>query len=71
MQYFFTDAPMNFFFLNLVYEGVQHFLDTKYKIIFFALIKTIFLQTLVEIIFRYTSEYVCTGRHRFKPRLCF
>ena len=38
MQYFFADAPMIFF--NLVCEGVQQFLDTKYKINF-ALIKKI------------------------------
>ena len=37
---------------NFVYEGVQHFLDTKYNMIFFALINIIFLQTLAEIIFR-------------------
>ena len=35
MQYFFADAPMKKKnFKNFVYEGVQHFLDTKYKIIF-------------------------------------
>ena len=52
MQYFFADAPMKFFF-NLVYEGVQYFLDTQVKNNFFALIKKIFLQTLAEIIVRY------------------
>ena len=34
-QIFWLMPPMIFFFFkNLVYEGVQHFLDTKYKIIF-------------------------------------
>ena len=33
MQYFFADAPMKKKNKNIVYEGVQHFLDTKYKII--------------------------------------
>ena len=53
MKYFFADAPMKKKMKkNLVYEEVQHFLDTNYKIFLFALIKKIFLQTLVEIIFR-------------------
>ena len=56
MQYFFADAPMKFFF-NLVYEGVQYFLDTQVKNNFFALIKKIFLQALVEIIFRYHKSF--------------
>ena len=38
---------------NLVYEGVQHFLETKYKIFFCFNKKKIFLHPLVEIIFRY------------------
>jgi len=58
MQYFFADAPIKKKFKNFVYEGVQHFLGTKYKI-FFALIKKIFLQPLVEIIFRYHK--ICLG----------
>ena len=40
---------------NGIYIFIQHFCDTKDKI-FFALIKKIFLQTLVEIIFR--SHYI-------------
>ena len=51
---FFADAPLKKKnFKNFVYEGVQHFLDTQVQNNFFALIKKIFLQTLVEIIFRY------------------
>ena len=30
MQYFFADAHMKKKIKNLVYEGVQHFLDTKF-----------------------------------------
>ena len=37
----------------LFYLRAEHFWDTQYKNIFFALIKKICLQTLVEIIFRY------------------
>ena len=38
MQYFFADAPMKKK-KEFVYEGVQYFLDTKYKIFFFVLVK--------------------------------
>ena len=65
LHYFFADAPMRKRNLkNLVYDGVQHFLDTKYKIFFCFNQKNLFtnphgystlitMQTLVEIIFRY------------------
>ena len=49
-----ADTPMNFSSSkNFVYTLLQHFWDTQYKniFLFFALIKKIFLQNLVEIIF--------------------
>ena len=48
-----------FFSKNFVYTRWQHFWDTQYKniFLFFALIKKIFLQNLVEIIFRYHKKY--------------
>ena len=51
---------MKFFFSkNLVYNRWQHFWDTQYKniFLFFALIKKIFLQNLVKIVFRYHKKY--------------
>ena len=53
---FFADAPMKFFF-NLALLPLQHFWDTQYKI-FFSLIKKIFLQTLVELTFRYHKFFL-------------
>ena len=49
-----TYTPMNNFFTLW-----QHFWDTKYKniFLFFALIKKMFLQNLVEIMFRYHKKY--------------
>ena len=43
----------NLFSKNLLYTLSQHFWDTQYRNIFFAFFKKIFLQTQVEIIFRY------------------
>ena len=42
------DTPMKFFLGNLVYNLWQHFWVTQDKNIFFALIKKIFLQTIVD-----------------------
>ena len=53
MQYFFADAPMKKKFQKFCVRGCTAILDTQVQNNFFALIKKIFLQTLVEIIFRY------------------
>jgi len=54
-----ADTPLWIFFsIKFVYTLWQNFLDTQYKnIFFFALIKKIFSQNLVEIIFRYHKKY--------------
>ena len=51
MQYFFADAPMIFFKFSV--RGGTALFGHQVQNNFFALIKKIFLQTLVEIIFRY------------------
>ena len=57
MQYFFPDAPMKKKIKKFsVREGTTLF-GHQVQNNFFALIKRIFLQTLVEIIFRYHKSF--------------
>ena len=53
MQYFFEDTPMKKKFKKFSVRGDTALFGHQVQNIFFALIKKIFLQTLVEIIFRY------------------
>ena len=56
---------------KLFYSLSKHFLDTQYKndLDFFAFIKKIFLQTLVEIFFRY-NEFLIFGTPWKKIHTC-
>ena len=54
MQYFFADAPMK---KKFSVRGGTALLGHQVQNKFFALIKKIFLQTLVEIIFRYQKKF--------------
>ena len=53
MQYFFADAPMKKKNQKFCVRGCTALFGHQVQNNFFALIKKIFLQTLVEIIFRY------------------
>ena len=53
MQYFFADAPMKKEIKKFSVRGGTALFGHQVQNNFFALIKKIFLQTLVEIIFRY------------------
>ena len=55
MQYFLTDAPVKKEKINSVRGGTALF-GHQVQNNFFALIKKIFLQTLVEIIYRYHKK---------------
>ena len=58
MQYFFADAPMKKKkFLKISVRGGTALFGHQVQNNFFALIKKIFLQTLVEIIFRYQKIF--------------
>ena len=56
MQYFLADAPMKKKFQKFSVRGGTALFGHQVQNIFFALIKKIFLQTLVEIIFRYHKK---------------
>ena len=57
MQNFFADAPMKKKFQKFCVRGCTALFGHQVQKIFFALIKKIFLQTLVEIIFRYQKNF--------------
>ena len=58
MQYFFAGAPMKKKFKNFCVQGCTALFGHQVQNHFFALIKKIFLQTLVEIIFRYHKFFL-------------
>ena len=57
MQYFFADAPMKKKCQKFCVRGGTALFGHQVQNNFFALIKKIFLQTLVEIIFRYQKKF--------------
>ena len=57
MQYFFADAPMKKKIPKFCVRGGTALFGHQVQNNFFALIKKIFLQTLVEIIFRYHTFF--------------
>ena len=57
MQYFFADAHMKKKFQKLCVRGCTALFGHQVQNNFFALIKKIFLQTLLEIIFRYKNFF--------------
>ena len=57
MQYFFVYTPMKKTKISL--QGGTALFGHQIQNNFFALIKKIFLQTLIEIIFRYHSFFYC------------
>ena len=57
MQYFFADAPMKKKFQKFCGRGGTALFGHQVQNNFFALIKKIFLQPLVKIIFRYHKNF--------------
>ena len=57
MQYFFADAPMKKNFQKFCERGGTALFGHQVQNNFFALIKKIFLQTLVQIIFRFHKKF--------------
>ena len=57
MQYFFADAPMKKKFQKFSVRGCTALFGHQVQNNFFALIKKIFLQPQVEIIFRYHKNF--------------
>ena len=57
MQYFFADAPMQKKNQKFCVRGCTALFGHQVQNNFFALIKKIFLKTLVEIIFRYHTNF--------------